>query len=402
MASIETRKGKAGTSYRIKWRLAGQWQSETLPNRAAAATFKQAVEDTGGHWPTEWDRINRRWKPAGAVEGATVVTVDAWAKEWVESLSGIAERTRHDYARDIRLHISPTFGPMRIDEVTKQDVARWVNRLQRDTKAPKTIANLHGTLYTLMRDAADAGLRTGNPCARTRLPRSDNLTNDDQVFLTPSEIQLVLSHVPEPARTLFAVMAGTGLRWGEASALQVGDVDLLANPPSVRVQRAWVRLPEGGRELGPPKTRRSRRTVPLPPYLVEMLIPLTQRPAEEFLLTAPQGGPWHYTPAYRVWTKAVLDARRCDLHRRLPKADGPCDPRVCVGVLDKQPSIKALRHSYASLLVAQNIPITLIQRRMGHESIKTTSDTYSHLAPELDNRVVDAVQDALGAAVAAL
>lgn len=405
MASVEVRYSTSGTKrYRIKFREGGgngPWQSETLTSKAAAATFKQAVEEAGHYWPPEWDRVHRRWKTKNTTDGR-MVTLDQWASEWLEGLSGVAERTRHDYQRDLRLHIRPAFGQTYLDELTPIDVSKWVNRLEAAGKAPKTIANVHGLLFQLMRDAAEQGLRSGNPCARTRLPRQDHLTNEAVVFLSPQELEMVLAHCG-PARDLFTVMAATGLRWAEAAALQVGDVDLLAQPPTISVQRAWKRLPSGkGRVLGPPKTRRSRRSVPIPDYLVERLIPLVQRSGKDFLLLAPGGLAWHYTPAQRTWNRAVLLARQCDTHRGAKPMLGPCDPLECVGVLDKQPTIKTTRHSHAAMLISAGLPLTLVQRRLGHESIQTSSDTYGHLSPEVDLRAVAELQRVLGPDAAAV
>lgn len=391
MASVSVRQGVSGKRYRVKWRLGGRavgaWQSETLATKAAALSFKQAVEETGHHWPAEWDRVHHRWRPKAV--GDSTRTLDQWADDWLASVSGVAERTRHDYDRDLRLHIRPTFGQVYVDEITPQDVSRWVNRLEAAGKAPKTIANVHGLLFQLMRDAADAGLRSGNPCARTKLPRADHLTNEQIVWLTPGEVDLVLARVAEPAKSLFVVMAATGLRWAEATALQVGDVDLLATPPTVTVHRAWKRLPSGkGRVLGPPKTRRSRRSVSVPPFVVDMLIPLVQRDSTDPLLAAPEGLAWHYTPTQRIWDRAVSRAQRCDN----PEHTEPCDPRKCLGILTKRPTIKSLRHSHASALIAAGVPLPMVQRRLGHESIQTTVNTYTHLLPELDFQVTAELQ----------
>lgn len=397
MASVHKRESAHGPRYRVLWRdggrATGKTQSETFPARPAAAQFARAVDDMGQHWPPDWDRVNHRWRPKNATDNR-VLTVDQWATEWLEAVSGVAERTRHDYERDLRLHVRPTFGQTCLDEITPQHVSRWVNSLERDGKAPKTIANVHGLMYQLMRDAADAGLRTGNPCARTKLPRQDNLTNEQIVWLTPGEVDLVLARVPEPAKALFVVMAATGLRWAEATALQIGDVDLLATPPTLTVHRAWKRLPSGkGRVLGPPKTRRSRRSVSLPPYVVDLLVPLVQRDSADFLLTSPEGLAWHYTPSQRTWNRAVLRAQRCDN----PEHTEPCDPQKCPGVLTKRPTIKSLRHSHASALIAAGVPLPMVQRRLGHESIQTTVNTYTHLMPELDFQVTAELQRLHGA-----
>ena len=90
------------------------------------------------------------------------------------------------------------------------------------------------------------------------------------VCLTPPEFGALRAALPERWHSFATVLAGTGLRFGEAVALTVEDIDLLAPTPVLRVTKALRRTP-GGFEVGPPKTRRSRRTVSLPVDLVDVL-----------------------------------------------------------------------------------------------------------------------------------
>jgi integrase len=145
----------------------------------------------------------------------------------------------------------------------------WINELEAEGRKPKTIANYHGLLFQIM-DAAvrhEPPLRSGNPCKDTRLPRRDtgDEVHDEMVFLTYPQYQLIRSYAPTPVRDMLDVAVGTGLRFAELTALQVGDLDILAKPhPMLRVRRAWKTDEKGRRaKLGPPKTRRSRRTVQL-------------------------------------------------------------------------------------------------------------------------------------------
>ena len=153
-------------------------------------------------------------------------------------------------------------------------------------------------------------------------------------------------------------MVGTGLRWGEATALTVADVDLDPGAASVRVTKAWKRGEQGTFRLGGPKTRRSRRTVTLPVDVLAAVAPLcASRSGDDLLFTGRKGARVaHQNFHGRVWTplRAVLPE-----HRR--------------------PTIHDLRHTHASMLIKAGVPLPVIQRRLGHESIQTTIDVYGHL-----------------------
>jgi integrase len=190
------------------------------------------------------------------------------------------------------------------------------------------------------------------------------------VFLTRGEFDTFLAGVAEFYRPLVQTMAYTGLRWSEATALRVRDVDILGH--RIHVVQAWKRTPDSYFEIGEPKSRRSRRTITIPPDLAEQLIPLTPRPGDEYLFVSRQGRPVrHSNFRYRVWLPAV--------------------EKLKAAKVDKTPRIHDLRHSHASWLIAAGVPLPAIQRRLGHESITTTIDRYGHLAPEMDDTIVAAL-----------
>jgi len=220
-----------------------------------------------------------------------------------------------------------------------------------------------------------------NQMIQARLPPSLSrlISATALVFLTYQQYQLIRSHEGESVRDMLDVRVGTGLRFAELTALQVGDVDVLAKPhPMLRVRRAWKTDEKGRRaKLGPPKTRRPRRTVQLTPDLAEILIPhIGGRASDEFVFTSPGGKAWWRHNFYnRCWKPAIDEA----------KNEG----------LEVRPRIRDLRHTHVSWLIAQGVQLTAISRRLGHESITTTIDRYGHLLPEVDDGLVKALAVAM-------
>lgn len=316
MAHIERRVRKDGTkTYRVKWRLGGTRtghpESETFADSGSALTFKLAVEAAGHQWPDNYVQgvgwLEDTQSPAEDPTGGPVLFGDH-ALRYVRTLSGVDERTRHDYERDLRNHMLNMFGDLDIRDggiLDRSLVRRWVNELQsgvadpdnpaqwlRRPLAPKTIRNVHGLLYGILQDAveADPPVRTSNPAARTRLPRLDDGEGDEEmVFLTEAEFDLLRECAHPDVRDMLTVFVGTGLRYSELAALQVRDIDLNAEPrPTLRVRRAWKRRGDNTFYLGPPKTKTSRRTMGLSTDVLAAIMPhLDSKEPKDFIFTSP-------------------------------------------------------------------------------------------------------------------
>ncbi|MGH8859759.1 MAG: site-specific integrase, partial [Jatrophihabitantaceae bacterium] len=184
---------------------------------------------------------------------------------------------------------------------------------------------------------------------------------------------------------------GTGLRFGELTALWVSDFDLRHR--TVRVNNAWKRdgddgahdvpgwlkkLVRGkhrmrGHHLGNPKTPKSKRTIEVSAEVASALARAVDgRAADDFVFVSPTGLPIHRADFHeRVWTPlmGVVGARGLTPFR-----------------------IHDLRHTHVSWLIAGGLPLPNIQARLGHESITTTIDTYGHLMPvgnELAAQIID-------------
>jgi integrase len=142
------------------------------------------------------------------------------------------------------------------------------NELSR-TKSDKTVKNSYGIIATAFKVAIQDGHLPETPCKRITLPRRTDHENAEMRFLTHEEWLRLHAALLQHYRPLFTFLIGTGLRWGEAEALQVRDVEL-APSPVVRVTKAakW-NASKASRDIGPTKTRKSRRTVTLPTEVVE-------------------------------------------------------------------------------------------------------------------------------------
>lgn len=404
MASIVERPKKDGTAtYQVKWRQDGKQESERFGDITGAETFKKLVEAHGGRWPHGWVR-GRGFVEEDAIPGD--MPFELWAERYVSKLTGIEDRTREDYRRDLRIHLSllrhttmaGVSGPATIGNLTQDDVTDWVRAEEKgepDPEAegkwlrrpadPKSIANRHGLLFCIVQAAIDSTpqLRTTNCCKKTSLPRTDDHTTEEMTFLERDEYQRIAAEITDPAaRALADWLVGTGMRWGEATALQVRDLTLASDRPTANVQRAWKKAQKGSASgafyLGPPKTKKARRLIALSPVQVALAREqVTGRAPDDFVFRAAMGGEWRHANYYnRKWKPAVASA----VAKGLPKV----------------PRIHDLRHTHVAWLIGANVPLPAIQLRLGHESIQTTVDRYGHLVRALDDDIMAAVEAAMG------
>ena len=366
MASTQHRVTSKGEHrWRIVFRLHGTQRVVTFASQAAADEWRRILDAAG---PARALRMLAEDKPTGSGR-----SVAEHVTEHIEHLTGITEGTRSDYRAYLRLHIAPHIGGVPVEALTRNDVAGWVNTLAA-TLAPKTVKNVHGLLSAALARGVDSGDLVVNVAHRMRLPARDETV--EMVTLTEPEILEFVGCVKERWRPLVVTLVGTGMRWGEATALTVGDVDLDA--ATARIRQAWKHTDGHGHVLGPPKSRRSRRTLALPPGVVLALAPLVQgRRGKEFVFTNARGGPVRLSAFHEtVWTPAVR-AFAGDTAEDV--ATGGRPRRVWTQGQGKRPRVHDMRHTYASAHARRGKPMVWLQRQLGHESIATTERLYTHL-----------------------
>lgn len=332
--------------YKVRYRHAGKQTSQTFDKAAEAKRFAQLLDALGPQ--RALDQLFEEQQVGGTVD------LNQIAADHIDLLTGVEPGTRLTYTRLWARTWGPLIGHIPANQLSRDDIARATNVLA-ETYSAKSLKNQRGLLAAVCDRAVDLRLLPANPTKRLRLPRARESERVEMRILTPAEFASVIDALHEHYRPFVRFLAGTGCRWGEAVALQVGDVSL----PNVRIRRGLKWSPDNNRQVGPTKTRRSNRTVKLGRVLRADMEPLVaDRPAGALVFTAPKGGPiQHRTFWSDIWLPAVKH-------------------------LEPRPRIHDLRHTHASWLLAAGTPPHIVQRRLGHESITTTVDTYGGLMPD--------------------
>lgn len=442
---------KKGTTYGVKWRLGGNGkvQHETFDDEKAAKFFKADVERCGHLWPPNYvpklgyvdphvlaeQKARLAAEQAEAAKAKPVYFSDRF-QAFIATRTGIEARSAKDYTNQFTNHLLPAFGHLVVndaadvpeDEFWDSDkVKAWVNEKHHGKRNPestgwiteprsaKTVRNLHALLSSYGAWLVEKKLRATNPCAGTRLPESEEGDADaEMIFLERWEFMQLRESFPEQeARDLIDFLAGTGARYGEATALKIKD--LVLDPPNdtpyLLVRRAWKRQPNGSHKEGRPKSRASRRRVELASndYVVELLKRVTAgRGRDEYVFLTPTGVHWRHANFYnRPWLQGIYKAARCDRHRAEDGLTNMHDLKRrhvvacgCPGTMDKIPRIHDLRHSNASWLIEAGVSLVAIQRQFGHESYRTTEKRYAHLTSGVKHAAGAAASDVLRGAAA--
>jgi integrase len=294
------------------------------------------------------------------------VTVGFVAEEWLPTRTDLRPSSRQSYRATLDRYVLPRWGTTPVAHVRRQELAVWLSSLG-EQLAPRSVIAVHRVTSMVLGWAVDTDRITTNPAARLPLPRPDG---DKHVFLTHAELD-ALAEAAGDYRPMILTLGYTGLRFGEAAGLQVGDVDLTTR--RVSVSRAWAGINTGPPYLATPKNH-ERRKVGLPQFLIHELEQLVAgRPATEWLFTAPRGGVLNLPN----WSRRVFA------------------PAVHAAGLDRRGmSPHSLRHTAASLAIAAGADVKVVQNMLGHKDASMTLNTYAGMFPDRLDTVANALDTA--------
>lgn len=341
MGHIERRERDRGVVWRARYRdPAGRERSRTFRRKVDAERFLTETESTlhRGEWTD----------PA---LGRT--TIRAWAPEWLRSKRRLKPKTLASYQSLLRSRVLPQLGGVALDRLDRVRVEQWISDLEADGLSASRIRQAFNVLASMLDAAVANRMITRNVARGVELPRIPRV---ERRFLTEQQVRRLADTVPIEHRSLILVLAYSGIRWGEAVALRRGRCDLLRR--RLHILESAVEV-DGHLSWGLPKTHR-QRAVSIPAFvcedLAEHLVGIPDDP-NELVFRASTDGPLRHGDFRRyVWRPAVIAAR-------LPEGLTPHE----------------LRHTAASLLIAQGAGPKSVQAQLGHSTITTTFDTYGHL-----------------------
>ena len=344
MATISSYKTSQGqTRYRVRYRTPDRRQTDKRGFRTKrdAEQFAATVEVAkmrGEYVPPTLGRI----------------TVGELGPGWLERQKGHMKPSGfRSYESAWRVHVEPRWGRTRVSEIRFTAVQAWVSQLSGD-RGPVVVQTAYSVLARILDDAAQDRLLASNPSRGVKLPKRPSRRN---VYLTASQLNRLADESGRYRSLVFLLGVG-GLRWGEAAALRIGDVDFLRR--RIELHRNAVQV---GTKIivGTLKANKNRMVV-LPEFVIDALAETAKGKGRDDLLWPSASGGYIGPPASQdSWLSGAV--ARCQ------KAD-PAFPRV---------TAHALRHTAASLAISAGANPKVVQRMLGHASAAMTLDVYADL-----------------------
>lgn len=301
-------------------------------------------------------------------------TFGVLAERWFATKATRAPKTIAGYRSLLDVVVLPRWGEVVLREVTFEDLQDWVSGLSVNGSSrfdgkglsASRVIQAHQVVSQVLRYAVRAKHLPANPADGIELPRKPEA---ERRYLTHEQLHR-LAVASGRFRTLVLVLGYCGLRFGEATALRVGDVNLATR--RVRVQRSVTNVAGTGLVEGATKNH-SARTVPVPKFLVPLIATeIGDRDGSALLFPSRRGG-WLSVGEVRWVFDTAAEA---------------------VGVGGLTPH--ELRHTCASLAIAAGANVKVLQGLLGHKTATLTLDRYGHLFPDDLGRIADAFDAAAG------
>jgi integrase len=350
MATIESYDTANGRRYQVRYRQPNRKQTKRrgFKTKRDALDFAATVEVE---------------KMAGSYVAPKLgmITVGELAPAWLaRKESDVAPSNYRTLDSAWRNHVQPVWGTTRLADVDLGQVERWIGTMRKKSRAT-TVIRAYGVLAGVLDDAVKARRLASNPCRG-----AENLPHKSakrRVYLTADDVGRLAAESGQH-RALVLTLAYCGVRWGEAMALRVRDVEFLRRRLSVSENAVQIGVRHA---VGPTKGGKAR-SVPVPAFVLDELSIQCQGKAPGDLVFPGPGG---YLPRPKSTNGWFIRAVKL------------------AGVQPVTPH--DLRHSCASIAISSGVNVLALSRMLGHTSAKVTLDTYA----DLFDTDLDAVASAL-------
>ncbi|GEL75791.1 tyrosine-type recombinase/integrase [Tenuibacillus multivorans] len=328
---------------------------------------------------------------AKLLSGQAVVSNDEllkyYLKEWLKDFKkdNVRKNTYILHERNVDKHIIPYFKDIKLKNVTSQQYQKFLNYLADKDYSKRTIEIVHGTMFDAMKTAVKPLRKiVDNPCEGVTIPKKTEKKKGSLQYIDSEDIPKFLTMAKRDNYLywiFFKTLIFTGMRKGEAAALQRKDIDLKNGYISINKSLDFQARNED--ELfGDTKTYHSERTIKINESLRKDLI------------------------KHMDWLNdnriTFNDIYRHDLDLVFCRQDGNIIPkstlfnalnRICKKADIEKLPIHALRHTHAVLALEQGDDMKVIQERLGHGSYQITADVYSHVSKRLEQKSMDNLEN---------
>lgn len=356
---------------RVRRLPSGRWQARYKGpdgiDRPADRTFASKTDAERWLALTEAEIIRGDWIDPDAGR----VPFSQYARSWVSERPNLRPKTLQLYDGLVRLHLSPTFGALMLQDITEPRVRRWRKGLLDAGVGEVTVAKAYRLLKAIMNTAVDDGLIRRNPC---RIKGAGQERSPERPVLTIRQVFALADAIGPRFRALILLAVFGSLRWGELAALRRRHIDLISG--TLRVEVSVVELVDGSLVTGPPKSEAGKRAVTLPAFLLpEVVTHLEQftSPGDDSLVfVGPKNGPLRRPNFSSTWRDATESAGLTGFH------------------------FHDLRHTGNHIAAATGASLRELMGRMGHSTTRAAL-IYQHRTAERDRLIATVMSELIEA-----
>jgi integrase len=308
------------------------------------------------------------------------VTVEQFLNRWLEDVVKQTNRasTYRSYEQIARVHLIPGVGKVRLQELNPQHVQAMLTKVGALQRSPRTVQYVRAVLRIALNQAIKWGMIERNAAALAIPPAA--VRYQAQVLDVEQARSFLAAVKGERLEALFVVGLSLGLRHGEALALRWKDVNLVEG--TLRIDYTLHRT-KGEFTFGEPKSASSRRVVSMPDVLIRELKAHRARQNQERLRAGAGWQDHDLVFASTIGTPLDMTNNLRELRRVLEANDLP------------KLRFHDLRHTAATLLLAQGVEPRLIMDSLGHAQVSTTLNLYAHVLPSMRKDVAGRMNDLL-------
>jgi integrase len=297
--------------------------------------------------------------------------LERWLQDYVKP--NLSPRGFERYQGIIAKHLIPDFGSMTLTQLKPEHLQKHYTARLNGGLSARTIRYHHAVIHKALQTAVKWGLVGRNVADGVDVPRIH--PNEMQTWDEDDVTSFLEVAKGSPYYALFYTALFTGMRRSELLALRWQDIDFIFS--QIYVNRSLHHLKDGSYVFTEPKSARSRRTIALSPLAILALKEHREKQAleramlgiplkdDDLVFSTLEGKPLRPNTITRSWTMLA--------------------PRAGVKVI----RLHDARHTHASLMLKQGIHPKIVQERLGHASIQMTLDTYSHVAPGLQQAAAE-------------
>lgn len=331
-------------------------------------------------------------------------TVEEYATKWLSMHSShIRATTLADYTSKVKIYIIEPLGKKYMAEVTPDDVKLAIGKAATQSASIyRGVQMLYKMIFT---SAEESGIVDKSPCANInprggKEPKGKTALTDEQVTTLLDAVR-GLPPYPFVMLCLYA-----GLRREEALALQWDSVFLEGDAPHITVCRAWHTEHNRPVILTDLKTKAAKRTIPIPPQLVECLKAAKESSKSDYVIANREGEPLSGTQWARLWKYVTVRSTKERTYTRYVNGakikhtvtpvlgERAAHNKTVVYSMDFQVTPHQLRHTYITNLLLAGVDVKTVQYLAGHEHAKITLDIYAHLTYNRPEDLADKVNRA--------